>query len=118
MTAISTSVPRLLAGFRQADVVLTANGDRLAFDAPAGVITPEMVAVLKARKGELLAVLRGDYLAAAAALVLSVPNAVLRDELVQDFDERAAIHEYEGSMTRREAERLAYHELADRTLDQ
>jgi hypothetical protein len=92
--------------------VLTANGDRLAFDAPAGAITPAVVAMLKARKPELLAVLRGDYLTAAAALVLSIPDSHQRAALAHLFDERTGICQYDGNMSRGEAERTAYRDLA------
>lgn len=102
----------LLAHLRRAGVLLTAKGDRLAFDAPAGAMTPEVVAMLKARKPELLAVLRGDYLHAAAALVLSIPDSRQRAALAHLFDERTGICQYDGNMSRGEAERAAYRDLA------
>ena len=110
-TPIPTAV-ELLADFGRLGVVLTANGDRLAFDAPAGAMTPAVVAMLKARKPELLAVLGGDYLTAAAALVLSVADPGRREELAELFDERAGICQYDGGMSRGEAELVAYRELA------
>ncbi len=48
----------LLADLRRAGVNLSAKGERLAFDAPAGVVTPELRATLQARKAELLAAVR------------------------------------------------------------
>jgi hypothetical protein len=59
-------------------------------------LTPDVQAILKARKPELLAVLSGDYLCAALALVLSVPDLDQREELAHRFDERAGICEYDG----------------------
>ena len=111
MTASPPTAAKMLADLRRAGVVLTANGDRLAFDAPAGAMTPAVRAMLKARKPELLAVLRGDYLNAAAAMVLSHPDPEQRAELAYLFDERAGICQYDGGMSRSEAERIAYGEL-------
>jgi hypothetical protein len=62
VTASPLAIPALLADLRRAGVLLTADGDRLSFDAPIGVMTLALLAMLKARKAELLAVLKGDYL--------------------------------------------------------
>ena len=47
----------LLTHLRARGVLLTANGDHLAFDAPVGTMTPELIARLAAHKNELLAAL-------------------------------------------------------------
>jgi len=47
----------LLAMLDRAGVVLSAKGDRLAYDAPSGVMTADLVATVKAHKAELLALL-------------------------------------------------------------
>ena len=47
----------LLADLDAQGVRLTAHGDRLAFDAPSGVVTPDLRGLLKAHKPELLAIL-------------------------------------------------------------
>ena len=113
MTAPAPSAITLLADLRRSGVILIANGDRLGFDAPAGAMTPAVRAILRARKPELLAVLRGDYVnAAVAALVSSAPDAERRAELTYLFDERAGICQYDGGMNRGEAERVAYRDLA------
>ena len=113
MTASAPTAAKLLTNLRRAGVILAANGDRLAFDAPAGAMTPAVQAMLKARKPELLALLRGDYLNAAAALVLTISDSDQRAELAYLFDERAGICQYDGGMSRGgEAERIAYCELA------
>lgn len=44
----------------------------------------------------------------AATLIVSVQDAELRDDLRLRFDERAAICEVDGRLTRVEAERVAY----------
>src|SRR6266516_22444 len=109
--ALPTAV-HLLADPRRAGVILSANEDRLRFDAPAGVMTPGVLAMLKARKMELLAVLRGNYLHAAAALALCASDPDRRMELAHLFDERTGICQYDGGFSRGEAERMAYRELA------
>lgn len=53
-------VRRLLMRVREAGVQLEARGDRLAWSAPTGVMTPEFAATLKAAKPRLLAALQGD----------------------------------------------------------
>ncbi len=103
---------KLLADLRRAGVVLSANGDRLAFDAPAGVVTPQLREWIKARKGELLAVLNGDYPRAALALLLSIPDPERREALAEALDERVGICQHDGGMGRGEGERQAYIELA------
>ena len=111
MTASLPTAAKLLTDLRRAGVMLAAKGDRLAFDAPAGVMTPAIQAMLKARKRELLAVLAGDHLNAAAALVLTITNPDKSAEMAYLFEERAGICEFDGNMSRGEAERIAYWEL-------
>ncbi|MCC7416300.1 MAG: amino acid adenylation domain-containing protein, partial [Acidobacteria bacterium] len=48
----------LLAHLRELDIKLRLDGDGLRFDAPAGVVTPELRAALKQRRQELIACLR------------------------------------------------------------
>lgn len=107
---------KLLGDLYRAGVVLSANGDRLAFDAPAGVMTPQLLAILKARKPELLAVLQGDYLHAAAARLSRIVDTDERQALVEAFEERAGICEFDCNISRGDAERHAYIEMA-RTLE-
>lgn len=45
MTALVPTAAKLLTDLRLAGVILTANRDRLAFDAPAGVMTPAVQAM-------------------------------------------------------------------------
>ena len=108
----SPAAAELLAGLRRAGVVLRAQSGRLTLDAPVGVITPALAALLKSRKQELLAVLCGDYLSAALALVAGFAGAEERLALAEQFDERAGICQHDGGMSRGEGERVAYRELA------
>ena len=95
---------------RKAGIILAADADRITFDAPAAVAVP--IKEIRQCKAELLALLRGDYLNAAAALVLTVDDSDQRAELAHLFDERAGICQYEDGMSRRVAERQAYMQLA------
>jgi len=49
----------LLADLRAAGVVLSAAGDRLAFDAPAGALSDDLLARMRADRDGLLSILRG-----------------------------------------------------------
>lgn len=109
---MTATARKLLVDAKRADVVLRPNGDRLAFDAPAGAMTPELRAPLAACKVELLAVLRGEYPMAAAALVSAVPDPERREALAYRYDERAGICQHDGGMSRGDAQRQAYIELA------
>jgi hypothetical protein len=60
-----------------------ADGGKLEIDAPRGVLTPERLSRLKAHKADLLA-------------------------LIERFEERAAILEFDAGLIRREAERMAW----------
>lgn len=96
---------------RNAGIVLAAEGGAIVFDAPPGVVVP--VDEIRLVKPELLAVLVGDYLdAAAAALLRSIPEPEQRETLTYLFEERAGICQYDGGMSLGEAEREAYIELA------
>ena len=65
---------QLLANLRTRGVVLSARGDRLAFDAPAGVMTPDLRAVLASRKRELLAMLASVWHSAAKQDILELSS--------------------------------------------
>ena len=98
----------LYHALRRAGVVLSADGPRPAFDAPAGSLTPALRGLMKDRKSELLAVVRGDYPRAALALVLHDPDPGRRNVSAAWFKERVAVGENDGGMSRGEAERAAY----------
>ncbi|HEX8523293.1 MAG TPA: hypothetical protein VF669_13635 [Tepidisphaeraceae bacterium] len=105
------TAPSLYRQCQTAGIRLVPDGNGIVFDAPAGVAVP--VEEIRHRKSELLAMLRGDYTSAAAALLLKVEDPEEREELAYLFDERAGICQYEGGMSRPEAERQAYLELVD-----
>jgi hypothetical protein len=57
------TAPDLIDDLKSGGLILSANGDRLKVDAPAGTVTPALRATLAARKPELLAVLTGKPVA-------------------------------------------------------
>ena len=72
----------LLCELRAKDVRLSAKRDQLAVDAPKGVLTDMLRQAIRTHKPELL-------------------------DLVETFEERAAIMECDGGVPRAEAESLA-----------
>ncbi len=69
----------LLQAIHDAGIVLTVEGDRMKYRAPAGAVTPELRAAL----------------------------AELKPGLVYEYHERAGILEYDANLPRPEAERRA-----------
>jgi hypothetical protein len=53
-----TTAEKLMAELRRVGVILMAKEDRLVFDAPAGVMKPDVLAIIKSHKFELLALLQ------------------------------------------------------------
>ena len=54
------TVDALLEELRNRGIVLSASGERLAVDAPRGVVNPELLAALKQRKAEILTALQSE----------------------------------------------------------
>jgi len=73
----------LLDELRTKGVHLTVEGEHVAVDAPKGVLTDDVRQAIRQHKPELL-------------------------DLLEVFEERAAIAEYDGLLPRDEAERLAW----------
>ncbi len=70
------TVGALLTSCQKAGIVLAATGNELTVDAPKGVLTPDLLATLRARKPDVLAVLwRLDAMRATAG---QTPVAVAR----------------------------------------
>ena len=84
----------LLDRLHRRGVRFRIDGDRLRWVAPAGVMTEADLTALREHKAGVLAVLREDE----------------RDR----FEERAAIMQFDGEMTREEAERNAMEEASRR----
>lgn len=74
-------------------VTLQVKGDALHIQAPKGAISANALAFLKKYKEDITAHLRGD---------------TVLDEQREAYEERAAIMEYDGGLSRAAAERAAY----------
>jgi len=96
---------------RKAGIDLAIDGDSITFDAPFDVAVP--VDELRRIKPELLALLQGDYLHAAHALLIRLADPALQDDLACRFDERVSICVADG-IDWGEAEKTAYREIAKR----
>ncbi len=71
-------------------VILTKAADgRLAFDAPAGVLSDDLIDLMRARRDDLL-------------------------ELVESIEERAAITQFDGGLNQADAERWARSDVLER----
>jgi hypothetical protein len=79
----------LLQDLHARDIRLTVEGNRLTYDAPEGVVTEEVLTLLRQHKVAIL----------------------------EMWEERAAICEFEGGLPREAAERLAWECLVSRTPD-
>jgi amino acid adenylation domain-containing protein len=69
-----TSTVEFLSKLRHLNVVLTADGYRLGFSAPAGVMTPELRGELAAHKADLLKLLRDAPLENQLSRIESAPR--------------------------------------------
>ncbi len=75
----------LLTSCRAAGIILAADGDSLAVDAPAGALTPALRDTLARHKPELLALLAPvDYVTYGGGLALPLPAV----ELALDLERR------------------------------
>ncbi|MCH7591186.1 MAG: hypothetical protein IH989_00190 [Planctomycetes bacterium] len=103
----------LLEQLQERDIRLSANGDRLVVDAPRGLLTAQLRETLLDRKAELLAILadRDDSARQAAALLSRVDDPDVRADLRELFEHRAAVCEFDGGLSRTDAERIALSEL-------
>jgi hypothetical protein len=82
---------QLFLDLRSAGVVLSIDRDgRLSFDGPDDVLTDDRLSVMRAHRNELL-------------------------EVVDWFNQRAAVAQYEGGLSRADAERLAAVDLKCKT---
>lgn len=101
---------RLFRHCRKVGISIAADGAFIAIEAPKDVVIP--VDAIQIVKAELLALLRGEYLRAALELALRHNDLEQREALVEWYDERAGICEYQGNLPREEAEQAAYVQLA------
>ena len=87
---------RLVADLQDRDVRMSVENNRLVVDAPKGVITPSLMDVLQRQKPEII------------ALLVATVDGWSREDWLAIYDERAGIAEYDGGVSRSEAEAQAY----------
>ena len=105
----------LLAECDRLGVVLSLDGDRLTVDAPRHVLASPFVDDLRGSKAEVVALLKARYpgdVPEADGSILGDADmraflASLGGDLAERWDERAAIAEFDGGLTRAEADRVA-----------
>lgn len=102
-----TTARQLWHTTRRAGIVLVATDTGLAFDAPAGAMTPELRGLLQNRKAELRGVVLGEYVPAALALVLGIDGSERRRAIAEWFDERCGARKTDG-VERGEVQKKAY----------
>ena len=100
------SAQALIQELAEHDIHLSVSGSGLRYRAPRGVMTPELRATLKARKPEIMAALAGAPEAAAGDA--PEPDDWTAADWQELFDERAGIAEYDGGLSRPEAEVVAF----------
>jgi hypothetical protein len=83
-----TRVAALMKELSQVGVTLSKNGDEVVLDGPAAVLTDDLIAELRAHKSDILATF-GEWDSADWQAL---------------FDERAGIAEFDGEVSRLEAE--------------
>jgi hypothetical protein len=96
----------LILNLQHSGVHLSATAGRLIVNAPAGFITPVICAELTAHKPELLRL-----------LATNEPDAdgwTLAD-VMYDWSERAAVLEYDGGLSRADAERESWQRVMCRS---
>lgn len=90
----------LLEDLKKRGVDLEPEGDSLRYRGPAGALTPSLRQALATHKAEVLSHLRGE---------VDLPAHVgdWPEEWLEVYIERAAIAEFDGGLSRAEAERRA-----------
>jgi hypothetical protein len=91
------TVQALLQELYRLGMTITANGSQLSVHGPDPAFTGELIARIRASKDELLELLRRAEASRWRA-----------HDWHTYFEERAAIREHDGGLTRREAEHLAF----------
>lgn len=108
--AAAGTVAELLDALERAGIVLAlAEGGRLRWSAPAGAMTPEFLALLRRRKGELIARLaQAEHEGASAERTPPPTQSGEAPAAAGDaVEDRAAILEYDASLPRPWAEGAA-----------
>lgn len=99
------STNALIADLATRGIEVRTREGKLVLDGPASALTDQLIADLRQRKAELLVALQADPVA-------------LDEDATEYFEERSAIGEYDGEISREEAEnqaakRVFEYQLAD-----
>ena len=99
----------IIAEVERMGIRLRRCGDRIQCK-PTGRLTNELRERMRKHKGDLLGLLAGPgiWAQAAAAILATVADDDQRADLRYLFEERAGICEYEGNLSRVDAERIGY----------
>ena len=119
---MNVATPQLLFELIRRGVELAPVGlDQLRYR-PVDALDDNLRAALVARKQELLPIVRlmclpplpaGLWARCASALLSAFSNPEVRADLRELFEEQAAIFEYDGILSRDEAERLSFLQLRE-----
>lgn len=100
----------LLARLRVVDVEVKLEGEKLKCSVPKGALDNELLATIKQLKPQIVALLSGPP-ESTSDETFSMKVYTWPEELREQWEERAAIMEYDGGLTRKEAEFLAYERI-------
>ena len=98
---------QLLEDLQYAGATVEVTGDRLRIDAPVGVVTADFVEQMRAHKAELI-----ELLCASPCSGVRIED--LSPDWRVEWEERAAIREYDGGQAREHAEAEALREIVAR----
>lgn len=103
----------LLIELETQGVIVTACDGRIRLDAPRGILTPDVRERIRAWKSEIMDALLQPWARRLSAMLSPMGDADARQMFRDLFEERAGIFEYEGGLSRDEAERLAFEHVRD-----
>ncbi len=100
-------VKNLLAEFERRGVILWQDDSCLKFSAPLGSVTPEAIAKARGARKEILRHLLNRTDQAHRLFLVNVRDR-LSPEQYEAWEERAAIMEFDGGLSREQAEKEAF----------
>ena len=85
------------------DIELNVKDNNLQIQAPKGILTPDLLALIKSHKQAIIQAI--TLTSGSTGSSCSIEGCEPLDQ--EAYEERAAIMEYDGELSREEAERLA-----------
>lgn len=101
----------LLSDLRSKGIRLTGVGGNLVVEGPVHLISNDVWKALKTHKPQLLPLVTPRWSQKASTLLSRIDDVQERSNLRYVYEERAAIHQYDGGLPEDEAERLAFEYL-------